>query len=94
MEMGCLRSQEECSGWLLRSVIKCCLLKEGPLRTQGIKWVMRMGKGFARLWDNVSKDIDMEEPDAVCSCYRVKCRPGMVRGETGKVHRGQIMKDL
>lgn len=32
----------------------------------------------------------MQEPD----CYRVKCRPGMVGGETGEAPRGQIMKDL
>lgn len=36
----------------------------------------------------------MEEPDAICSCYRVKCRPGVVGGETGEARRGQIMKDL
>lgn len=84
-------------GRVFRLVVKVSdqiLLKDGLLKTQGIKWVMRMGKGFARLWDNVSKEIDIEEPDAVCSCYRIKCRPGMVRGETGEVCRGQIMKDL
>lgn len=36
----------------------------------------------------------MEEPDAVCSCYKVTYKPGMVRDETGEVDRGQIMKDL